>query len=570
MATNKNRFLANVTASLFLFFGLAGNAQDYSDKEIGFEREKLRSEITINKRFVNPKFIESYLDTLRSRAVLRYRLGKNEFIESQKITSKEQTVLEAQRYAGCESFTFSGANPFINWILTNNIAPFNTNVFEQHSGVGGQSFLNDLGGNRFQALQSGYNDPHLGNVPASVMRIGNAGDTYRREMISRNFVVNSAEDFLVYDFAIVLEDPNHAGRPFYSVVLRAANGDVIDCSRVNYEAIPGIPGFHPSPAANDVWFRPWATNIIKPVDFGVQIGESVTIEVSVADCTGGAHFGYGYFDIKCLTEDQIIKVRGNQCLENPVEFTTILDQTNTFEWSIKDQDGNLLSLPNPAAPQFTYSFSQAGTYTVELSVRYFTTDDPNLCRIVSVFQKVITIAEKCNDCIDCTSFNLLKGEKYLVSGWVRESDAEGGSDGEQYKNYTNAFISVSFFDIGGSLISQPSAFYASGDVIEGWQRIVGEFVVPQNIEDIQIDLQNSDKSKMAYFDDIRVFPTKGNMKSFVYDKTTQRLMAELDENNYGTYYEYDIEGGLVRIKKETERGIFTIQETRSGNAKFPQ
>jgi hypothetical protein len=41
-------------------------------------------------------------------------------------------------------------------------------------------------------------------------------------------------------------------------------------------------------------------------------------------------------------------------------------------------------------------------------------------------------------------------------------------------------------------------------------------------------------------------------------------MAELDENNYATFYEYDDDGTLVRVKKETSRGIKTINETRSG------
>jgi len=63
-------------------------------------------------------------------------------------------------------------------------------------------------------------------------------------------------------------------------------------------------------------------------------------------------------------------------------------------------------------------------------------------------------------------------------------------------------------------------------------------------------------------DDIRVHPFNANMKSFVYDPVTLRLMAELDENNYATYYEYDDEGNLMRQKKETERGIMTIKETR--------
>jgi len=42
-----------------------------------------------------------------------------------------------------------------------------------------------------------------------------------------------------------------------------------------------------------------------------------------------------------------------------------------------------------------------------------------------------------------------------------------------------------------------------------------------------------------------------------------RLMAELDENNYATFYEYDDDGTLIRVKKETERGIQTIKESRS-------
>ena len=139
----------------------------------------------------------------------------------------------------------------------------------------------------------------------------------------------------------------------------------------------------------------------------------------------------------------------------------------------------------------------------------------------------------------------------------------------QVKNYSKSSIGISFTDISGSEIGVPHNFHTSGEIIDGWQRIVGEFVVPNNVDDMTLDLINeyTANGKTVYFDDIRILPTKGNMKSFVYDQKTQRLMAELDENNYATFYEYDLEGGLVRIKKETEKGVFTIQETRSGNSK---
>ena len=53
------------------------------------------------------------------------------------------------------------------------------------------------------------------------------------------------------------------------------------------------------------------------------------------------------------------------------------------------------------------------------------------------------------------------------------------------------------------------------------------------------------------------------MKSFVYNPQSLRLMSELDENNYASFYEYDDEGTLTRVKKETIKGIKTITETRS-------
>ena len=80
---------------------------------------------------------------------------------------------------------------------------------------------------------------------------------------------------------------------------------------------------------------------------------------------------------------------------------------------------------------------------------------------------------------------------------------------------------------------------------------------------IQSDPLESIDTNTVYFDDLRILPFNANMKSFVYNPINLRLMAELDENNYSTFYEYDDDGTLVRIKKETDRGIMTIKETRS-------
>ncbi len=138
----------------------------------------------------------------------------------------------------------------------------------------------------------------------------------------------------------------------------------------------------------------------------------------------------------------------------------------------------------------------------------------------------------------------------------------------QPMSFTNAFIKLEYLDSNRDfLISETITFRPQGEVIDGWQRISGDFTIPGSAVQMSINLQNEGMNINAYFDDLRIHPFDSNMKTFVYHPVTQRLMSELDENNYSTYYEYDSEGGLIRVKKETVKGVYTIQETRSGTIK---
>lgn len=168
-----------------------------------------------------------------------------------------------------------------------------------------------------------------------------------------------------------------------------------------------------------------------------------------------------------------------------------------------------------------------------------------------------------------SSYRPIPGEKYVISGWVFE-------DYDTTPLTYNSVIRLSFNDENEGAIGDVLDFVPSGAIIDKWQRIIGEFTIPSNAVSIKIELVNTPnqdignpppQNLVAYFDDIRVHPFNGNLKSFVYDPAAQRLLAELDENNYATYYDYDQEGGLVRVKKETEKGVYTIQETRSSTRK---
>ncbi|NUQ23116.1 MAG: hypothetical protein HUU34_04135 [Saprospiraceae bacterium] len=142
--------------------------------------------------------------------------------------------------------------------------------------------------------------------------------------------------------------------------------------------------------------------------------------------------------------------------------------------------------------------------------------------------------------------------KYVFSAWVKEDQPLGTL------GYNQAAVEVK---TGG----QSYTFQASGLVIEGWQRIYGEFDIPAGAADIEVILHGN--GILTWFDDIRFLPFDSGFKSYVYDPVSLRFTYELDENNYFTKYEYDAAGMLERVKKETERGVMTIQESRFGQKK---
>lgn len=153
----------------------------------------------------------------------------------------------------------------------------------------------------------------------------------------------------------------------------------------------------------------------------------------------------------------------------------------------------------------------------------------------------------CTDCIG--SFAPDAGATYVISAWVQEANSA------TEMTYTGPRLGIRYT---GS--SEVKTFSPGGPIIDGWQRIDTTFTVPQGATEVFIKLINTGSNEV-YFDDLRIHPNRSSMKSFVYDPVSLRLMAELDENNYATFYEYDEEGALIRVKKETERGVKTIKET---------
>jgi hypothetical protein len=161
-------------------------------------------------------------------------------------------------------------------------------------------------------------------------------------------------------------------------------------------------------------------------------------------------------------------------------------------------------------------------------------------------------------------FSLTAAKKMLFSGWVRETcgDAQNGIPCKD-NTYTRNQVQLNFPGYSGSnVILNPA-----GAIIDGWQRYEGSFTPPTGASIMTLKFVNSGTGKI-YVDDLRIHPFNSNLKSFVYDPVNLRLVAELDANNYGSYYEYDEEGILIRTKIETREGIKTVTETRSALQKI--
>jgi hypothetical protein len=132
---------------------------------------------------------------------------------------------------------------------------------------------------------------------------------------------------------------------------------------------------------------------------------------------------------------------------------------------------------------------------------------------------------------------------------------------------------------GSSIVTcKPAGMIYEGGKNSYWRRIDAQFTVPTDAEGIELTYTRRNNTSYttvystniddaAYFDDVRIFPANALMKSFVYDASDFRLKAELNENNFPTYYGYDAAGQLNVVKVLTESGIKTVKEVYSNMQK---
>lgn len=276
---------------------------------------------------------------------------------------------------------------------------------------------------------------------------------------------------------------------------------------------------------NEVWYSPW----------GAEIQNK-----NALDIVSSAQFGFGHQ----LPIAVASNTSHNTFMYEGFEDFNILNPMNSIYSSLLNFNNSVFKESAYASTQITTGQSPYVHYVPSTGI----TLDPSTAHTgkislqigSSYFSMSLPISNTTPSSPSGDHFYLQSNTNYILSMWVKGTPS------------TNFSIQS-----GPTTIN----FIATTNEIDGWVKYeakinsgsVGTAVLklPANVN----------------IDDVRIFPNKSNMKSFVYNALSYRLMATLDENNYASFFEYDNEGTLLRTKKETEKGILTIQENRSSNKK---
>lgn len=166
-------------------------------------------------------------------------------------------------------------------------------------------------------------------------------------------------------------------------------------------------------------------------------------------------------------------------------------------------------------------------------------------------------------------FCFLKNKKYVLSMWVSRANKDVRT--YQTSNLVQP-IMIKPGDLSWYLMPSPAltqVTYTYGKVIEGWQKVDIEFEDDGAFNNHIFAIRFNTGEAPLYVDDVRLSPKTGGMKTFVYDPITFWLKATLNVDNYATFFHYNEQGALTLTKQETEKGIFTVSESRSKLKKQP-
>ncbi|MEM6643962.1 MAG: hypothetical protein AAF616_13360 [Bacteroidota bacterium] len=407
-----------------------------------------------------------------------------------------------------------------------------------------------------------FNDPMVGRSNSNDLKVDGDYDAINFHWRSPSYLLDDS-----WILANQINSYNPAGQELenqdvlgvYSAALFSYGGDYPvavgsnmanrEMAYTSFEDMDANASIDPTKGVSgNMIFRSTEVNV--PFDFKIVSGKSNVLiieeETSVVEAKlSNAGFAYGETESVVTTGGHVTKAK-ILCVTNdenagtnpfPGYTAVILDERINSGDNISY--GGTLSIPNRksgTASSITNSWGHSGNHSLQVTTASHRTSQPILF--------------------------LEPGKAYFLSAWV--SIRSGDNQYYDRPNLADNLQIRALFELpsGSSPSTSSQAVTLKGPIVEGWQKVEGEIRVPaEGYVDFSLIFEKGTAAQ-AYFDDIRLFPVSGNMQGYVYDERL-RLEATLDENNYATFYSYDEQGQLFLVRKETEEGIKTIQQTMS-------
>lgn len=159
----------------------------------------------------------------------------------------------------------------------------------------------------------------------SAMLGDGTGTGARYARLRKDFVVSASNPAITYSYMAVLQDPGgghaNAERPFFSARVYVG-GSEVGCAQYFSHFGDGQAGWV---TGGGVAYRDW-TSIFVPLE--TYIGQTVTLEVTVGDCSQTGHWGYAYVDVSCenMEVDQF-------CQGSSTVLSAPSQGIQAYEWS---------------------------------------------------------------------------------------------------------------------------------------------------------------------------------------------------------------------------------------------
>ncbi|PIQ16114.1 MAG: hypothetical protein COW67_04800, partial [Flavobacteriales bacterium CG18_big_fil_WC_8_21_14_2_50_32_9] len=262
-------------------------------------------------------------------------------------------------------------------------------------------------------------DPNGGGC--SVMLGDFTGTGSKAASMRQTFLVSSQTTSFTYSYALVLEDPSGhtiGEKPFFKVNMYDQNNNPIACGQYEVIAGPvnsgGDPDFLPYGAG---FYLPWRTTF---APLNAYVGQNITIEFIIGDCSQTGHYGYGYIDANCaplaiIESDTVI------CNGQPVTLTAPAGAAS-YLWSPGGETTQSITTATPGNYSVVVTPVSGSACSVTLTTTIYGSTDYPIANFTAA-PTTICVGES----VSVTDLSYVVGTT-SITGWAWDFNGDGIAD----------------------------------------------------------------------------------------------------------------------------------------------